>query len=175
MAAASSDTRYRFGVALLGLSFVIPLGAIPVAYSDLPTGVKATLMGLLSVGGPEILTVLAVAVLGRENFTRLKDRVFGWLRLLKPAPASRAQYYVGLAMMILPVIPSYVMAYAPRWLPDQSLERLYVNIAADLTFLLGIFVAGGDMWDKIRALFVYDAPDRPATSSEGAPDPGSAR
>ena len=97
--------------------------------------------------------------------------MFGRLRRLLPAPASRAQYYVGLAMMILPIIPSYVMAYAPRWLPDQSPERLYVNIAADLVFLLGVFVAGGDMWDKIRAIFVYDARVLSASSPEDALTP----
>ena len=49
------------------------------------------------------------------------------------------------------------MAYAPQWLPDHSPLRLYVNLAADFIFLSGLFVLGGDFWDKLRGLFVYDA------------------
>ena len=60
-------------------------------------------------------------------------------------------------MFLLPLIPTYIMAYAPQWLPDQSPQRLYVNLAADFLFLTSLFVLGGDFWDKLRALFVYDA------------------
>ena len=70
---------------------------------------------------------------------------------------SRTRYRVGLVMFLLPLIPTYVMAYAPQWLPDHSPLRLYVNLAADFIFLSGLFVLGGDFWDKLRALFVYDA------------------
>lgn len=49
------------------------------------------------------------------------------------------------------------MAYVPQWLPDHSSPRLYANLAADFLFLASLFVLGGDFWDKLRALFVYDA------------------
>lgn len=155
--AAGGDLRYRAGVALLVASFVCPLTAIPIAFSSLPTGPKTAIAGFLTVGIPELLTVLSVAVLGKENFTRITQRALGWLGRFKPDRASRRQYYVGVAMMVLPIIPTYVMAYAPQWLPDASPQHLWVNVAADIMFYTGVFVAGGDMWDKIRALFVYDA------------------
>ena len=60
-------------------------------------------------------------------------------------------------MFLLPLIPTYMMAYVPQWLPDSSPQRLYVNLAADFLFLASLFVLGGDFWDKLRALFVYDA------------------
>ena len=60
-------------------------------------------------------------------------------------------------MFLLPIIPTYIMAYMPQWLPDHSAQRLYVNLAADFLFLTSLFVLGGDFWDKLRALFVYDA------------------
>ena len=65
------------------------------------------------MGAPEVFTLLAGAVLGKENFTCIKLRVLGKLEALKPAPASRGQYYVGLCVMLLPIIPTYIMAYAP--------------------------------------------------------------
>ena len=49
------------------------------------------------------------------------------------------------------------MAYVPQWLADSSPQRLYVNLGADFLFLASLFVLGGDFWDKLRALFIYDA------------------
>lgn len=69
----------------------------------------------------------------------IKNKILTWLNRLKPA-----------------AIPTYVMAYAPQWLPDHSPQRLYVNLTADFIFLTSLFVLGGDFWDKLRALFVCD-------------------
>jgi hypothetical protein len=30
-------------------------------------------------------------------------------------------------------------------------------IAGDITLILSLFVLGGDFWDKVQALFLYDA------------------
>jgi hypothetical protein len=35
--------------------------------------------------------------------------------------------------------------------------RISVNVAADMLFVVSLFVLGGEFWDKLRALFVYDA------------------
>ncbi|MFA5111636.1 MAG: hypothetical protein WC443_09535, partial [Desulfobaccales bacterium] len=88
----------------------------------------------------------------------LKDKLFAWLKRLRPpSPVRRTRYRVGLVMFLLPLIPTYIMAYVPHWLPDHAPLRLYVNLAADFIFLASLFVLGGDFWDKLRALFVYDA------------------
>ena len=68
---------------------------------------------------------------------------------------SRTRYRVGLVMFRLPLILTKVMAYAPQWLQGHSPLRLSVNLAADFVFLSGLFVLGGDFWDKLRALSVY--------------------
>jgi len=49
---------------------------------------------------------------------------------------------LALGAALLPIVPTYVMAYAPNWLADTSPARLWVNLAADLTFLLSLFVLG---------------------------------
>jgi hypothetical protein len=87
----------------------------------------------------------------------IKNKILEWLNYLKPAaPVSRTRYRSGLVMFLLPLIPTYIMAYTPGWLPDHSPQRLYINLAADFIFLANLFVLGGDSWDKLRALFVYD-------------------
>jgi len=150
--------RLYLGMTLLVLSLVAPLFGFLVARTDWPGTLKATIIGLLTVGAPELLGVLAAAVLGKENFERITSRMLSLLKRLKPtARVSKARYTVGLVMFLVPVIPTYVMGYAPQWLPDTSSARLYVNIAADCTFVASLFVLGGDFWDKLSALFIYES------------------
>jgi len=154
----NNNLRFYLGVIFFALAWVLPLFGILVARLNLSLSVKAALIGLLTVGGPELLGLLAVLCLGKKNLIYLKNKCLEWLQRLKPAaPVSRTRYRLGLVMFLLPLIPTYIMAYAPQWLPDQSPQRLYVNLAADFIFLTSLFVLGGDFWDKLRALFVYDA------------------
>ena len=150
--------RLYLGLACLALSLILPLFGLLVARLTLTLAAKATIIGLLTVGGPELFGILAVVCLGKENLLRIKQKLMALLRRLRPpSPVNRTRYRLGLVMFLLPLIPTYVMAYAPQCLPDHSPLRLYVNLAADFVFLSGLFVLGGDFWDKLRALFVYDA------------------
>ncbi|MCK9376098.1 MAG: hypothetical protein M0P73_08115 [Syntrophobacterales bacterium] len=150
--------RFYLGLVCFGLSLILPLFGILVAWLPQSLAAKAAIIGLLTVGGPEVLGLLAVICLGKENLLYLKDKLFAWLKRLRPpSPVSRTRYRVGLVMFLLPLIPTYIMAYLPQWLPDHAAPRLYVNLAADFIFLASLFVLGGDFWDKLRALFLYDA------------------
>jgi hypothetical protein len=42
-------------------------------------------------------------------------------------------------------------------IPGYSEARITMNLMADFLFLVTLFVLGGDFWDKLRALFLYDA------------------
>jgi len=150
--------RFYAGVVFFGLAWILPLFGILVAKLNLSLGTKATIIGGLTLGGPELLGLLAVLCLGKTNLIFLKNKLLAWLKRLKPAtPVSRNRYRLGLAMFLLPIIPTSIMAYIPRWLPEHSSAHLYVNLGADCMFLTSLFVLGGDFWDKLRALFVYDA------------------
>lgn len=150
--------RFYLGLVFFILAWILPLFGILVAKLNLSLGAKATIIGLLTVGGPELLGLLAVLCLGKENLMHLKNKLLACLKRVKPtALVSRNRYRLGLIMFLLPLIPTYIMAYAPQWLPDHSPQRLYVNLSADFIFLASLFVLGGDFWDKLRALFVYDA------------------
>jgi MFS family permease len=156
--AANNRTRLYAGMTLLILAAISPLFGFLVTKTNWSLTVKTTVIGLLTAGVPEVLTVLAAAVLGKENFERIKSKVFFVLKRLRPtARVSKARYIVGLIMFLVPVIPTYVMGYVPQWLPDISPARLYVNIGADVIFIASLFVLGGDFWDKLTALFVYES------------------
>ncbi len=64
---------------------------------------------------------------------------------------------IGLTMLLLPLVMSWVGGYVPPVLALYVEYRLPVNFTADFMFVASFFVLGGDFWDKVRALFVYGA------------------
>ena len=153
-----SGWRFRAGVALFVLGFAAPLAIPLVVASALPTPWKTALSGALALGVPEIMMVVAAAVMGKEGFAELKRR-FG--RLLKkygpPERVGGARYRVGLAMFTLPLLVAWLAPYLGHHLPGFETHPMWWHIGGDLVFFSSLFVLGGEFWDKLRALFVYEA------------------
>lgn len=63
----------------------------------------------------------------------------------------------GLVMFFFPFIPNYIMAYAPHLFSDDYLVKTIIHAVFDVVFISGLFVLGGDFWDKLRSLFFYTA------------------
>jgi hypothetical protein len=136
----------------------MPLFSVIVLAMPWNAAVKAVLVGFLTVGGPEIVALLSIAILGKECFDLLAGKVYaGFKQLTRPGAVSKLRYRIGLVMFLLPVVPTYIQGYAPHLLPDSSPMRLYVNIGADVMFLTSLFLLGGDFWNKLRSLFIYEA------------------
>lgn len=173
----SANARFTIGVILLAIGSLLPLLVYPVAQTDWPAAVKTAVGGALFFGF-EIMAVPAVAVMGRENFDRIIAKAKSTLRGIRPSGSvGKVRHTVGMAMFLLPIVPAYIMAYMPEWLPDASMERIVVNLAADAVFLASLFVLGGDFWDKLRALFVREAravfPEKPKRGADtGQADTG---
>ena len=168
----SANFRLTLGVALLAVGAVLPLGAVFVFETDWPPILKSALTGIL-LFGPELATVPAAAIMGKENFARIIAGLKRCIRNIKPAGnIGPVRHAIGLVMFLVPVVPAYVMAYLPSWMPDNSPTRLWVNLCADAAFVASLFVLGGDFWDKLRSLFVREAratfPAHPDTHSKAA-------
>jgi hypothetical protein len=76
--------RFYLGLAFLALSLILPLFGLLVARLPLSLAAKAAIIGLLTVGGPELCGILAVACLGKENLLRIKQKLMALLRRLRP-------------------------------------------------------------------------------------------
>jgi hypothetical protein len=150
--------RLYLGLFFFGLSWLMPLTGLWIANSTLPAAAKAVLIGLLSIGGPEIVGLIAIAILGKDCFEFLMSKAFSFLQKLAPkGSVSLTRYRIGLIMFVLPLLPWYILAYAPQFLPQTATERLYICLLSDLCFWSSLFVLGGDFWDKLRSLFIYEA------------------
>jgi hypothetical protein len=150
------DWRFYTGIGALALSCVLPLLAVAVPWLGLPTAHSVVLAGALVAGGPEVLCLVAVALLGKQTFqylTHMTKRVLR--RTFVDRPVSRTRYYVGLAIVLLSWLPAYLYAYLPAAMPGESL-RIYILAATDLAFVVSVFLMGGEFWEKVRRIFIYE-------------------
>jgi hypothetical protein len=157
-AGAISSGRFKAGVMLFGAGWLCPLFIPLVLASSLTPEWQTTVSGALMIGVPEVLSLAAIAILGREGFNELKRKSFSaFKRYAMPKTVGRTRYRFGLVLFVLPAIIGYAVAYAPQLLPVGPEHHLTVQLTADGMFIASLFVLGGEFWDKIRALFVHQA------------------
>jgi hypothetical protein len=161
----SAPTPGPFRWSVAGVLFVAGLcapAAIPVLRQlDLPGPAFAVLSAGLVFGIPEVLWMLAVAVLGKAGFEQGTRWFFGLLRRhAPPERVSRRRYRLGLVMFALPLLTAWLGPYVALAWPGVLPSGLPLLVAGDLLFGLSFFVLGGEFWDKVRALFVHGAAAR---------------
>ncbi len=154
---AAPGWRFKLGVYLLVLGAICPLFTPLVAMTGLSTEWKAALSGLLLVGIPEIFSLIAIAVMGKDGFNYIKGKVFAFFkRHALPKVVSRSRYRIGLVLFLLPLLFGWLAPYGTELIPGYESHRLAVNLGGDFLLILGLFVLGGEFWDKVRSLFVYE-------------------
>jgi len=113
----------------------------------------ATLSGVLFVAN-KIALLAAIAVMGKAGFNHLKRLIFGFFRKFGPAQqVSRSRYHLGLVVLMVPVLMTWIAPYAPAILGSEGIYGNLENRALELLLLVGLFLLGGEFWDKVRALF----------------------
>jgi hypothetical protein len=143
---------------VLVLFWCAPLLIPLVLRSDLSTGLKTALSGALAVGIPEVGTLIAVAIMGKPGYRVIK----GWLarlfrRVAPPARVSHARYRTGLVLFFVPVLFGWLAPYIRDCLPGYGNHPMVYALAGEASLLLGLFLLGGDFWDKLRALLTHSA------------------
>jgi len=150
--------RFRFGLSFFVLGWICPLFVPLVTRSNLSTEAKTIISGILFIGGPEIFSVISIIFLGKSGFNYIKSKVFVFLKQAVPqGKVSRVRYRIGLIMLLLHVINANFIFYAPHLIWGYAEHRIAMGLIADLLFVVTLFVLGGEFWEKLRALLLYDA------------------
>jgi hypothetical protein len=150
--------RFRLGVIMLVVGWLSPLLIPLITRTSLATEWKAIISGLLAVGVPEVFTIAAIAVMGKSGFNVIKQRIFALLKKHGPPDrVSLTRYRIGLVMFVLPIIFGWLGPYGAHRIPDYETYRFAVSLVGDVMFVASLFVLGGNFWDKVRALFIYNA------------------
>lgn len=91
-----------------------PLFIPLVTSSELSTGIKSALSGLLLLGAPELAIFTAIAILGKEGFGYLKGRLFALLKRAAPADTvGTVRYRIGLVLFCLPLLTGWLAGWLP--------------------------------------------------------------
>jgi hypothetical protein len=165
-----SKTRFVIGGILFVGGFLSPLLLPLVINSDLPGNWKSILSTFLVAGLPEVGMLLAVAVLGKEGFTQLKEMVFSRFRkITEPAAVSVTRYRIGLFMFFIPLLAGLMQPYLVHFFPGFAGDNMQSAIVLDLIFASSFLVLGAEFWGKIHGLFVHtseNTKDQPEKVSE---------
>jgi hypothetical protein len=153
--------RFHVGVFFFGLGIVCPIFIPLIRATGLSTEVKATLSGALVVGIPQLFSLTAIAFMGRSGFNYIRGKLFGLLRRAGPPPTvSRTRYRIGLVLFTVPLLFGWLGPYLADHIPGYAESRVTCSVVGDLVLLSSFFVLGGEFWEKVRALFMYDAKAR---------------
>ena len=149
----------RNRVLLGGMIFVIGFAApvlIPVvAISNLPTVWKTFLSGFLALGIPEIFMLIAAGILGKQGFAYLKSKL--WRMIQPPETVGLVRYRIGLLMLFVPILFIWLHPYLEQARPNLADQRMLFGLISDGLVIVSLFVLGGEFWDKLRGLFIYNA------------------
>ena len=165
-----SGWRIPVGATIFVIGMAAPLAIPLVAATALPTAWKTVISGALAVGVPEILMLVAAAIMGKEGFAALKRRIGVLVRRHGPPDVvSRARYRVGLVMFTVPLLLGWLGPYLGGHLPGFDTHPLWWHVGGDVVFATSLFVLGGRFWDKLCSLWVHGAravfPERPSSEA----------
>lgn len=152
----SQQARLIIGAIVLIVGFLSPLLIPFVLDSGLSTSMVSVLSGLLAFGIPELFMILAVAIMGKQGYQYLKDKAMKWLTRVSPDRVSINRYRLGIVMFCIPIIFGFLKPYLAHYIPSLEEVPLPATIAMDFMLLLSLFVLGGDFWEKLKGLFLYD-------------------
>jgi hypothetical protein len=154
----NSIAKLRFGAVILVVGFLSPLLIPLVLASNWSATTKSVISGLLAFGIPELFMLLAIIVMGKPGYEYLKGKVGKYLkRYLPPDQVSKGRYKLGLILFSIPVLVGVLQPYLAHFIPLFEGSPLWFHFGLDMIFVIGIFVLGGDFWDKLSGLFKYKA------------------
>ena len=144
------------GAIVLIIGFLSPLLIPLVIQSGMSDTVKSLLSGLLAFGIPEIFMIIAVAIMGKRGYQYLREEAARFLSRILPQQVSRLRYSIGLVMFVVPLLVGFIQPYLIHFLPEFPGLSVNVNALMDVSMLLSLFVLGGEFWEKLKGLFLYD-------------------
>lgn len=156
-----SRARLVAGATVFVVGWCSPLLVPWVATLDtLSPTVRTSISGLLVVGIPEIFSLVAVGILGKDGFASLKRKIRRSLEPLTPAEeVGPTRHRVGVAMFIVPLVFGWATPYLTAWVSLIEARRIEIAIAGDLIFIASLFVLGGAFWEKLRRLLLREKAD----------------
>jgi len=151
------DWKFYTGITFLILSCLLPLVGLILPFLGFPVAESAFLVGVFTVGGPEVMIMLAAAFIGKEGLLYFKSKIKKFFKRKKTVkPVSKQRYYFGLFLLLASGVPLYLNAYFPEILPKDEEDKILILILSDFIFVISFFILGADFWEKFKSLFKWN-------------------
>jgi hypothetical protein len=149
-----SGWRVKTGVALFAFMILIwVLLPIQAALGMSAGTIAATTAGIAIAN--KVILLVGIGVMGKAGFAALKAKLFH--RLTPPKEVSLMRYRMGLVLFCIPFLQGLLETWASHLAPHLVANRLWVDFLMDGMLIGSLFVLGGNFWDKLRALFAFNA------------------
>jgi hypothetical protein len=152
------DWKYYLGMSMFLYSF-FPLSIVAILPFLGMTLAQAGAFAVVFLASGEIAFWCAAALLGKEFLTALNKRMKAWFkRTHEPRPISRNQHRFGIALVVASFLPYYVMLIYLLFFSHKESEInffAWTLVAGEVAFMAGLFILGGDFWDRLKQLFVW--------------------
>jgi hypothetical protein len=165
--------RYKAGLALI----IVGNGILIVGILMPALGAGAGTVGTLVIGG-EIISLASIVFLGKEGFKAIKNKALGFVKSTYTGSVGPTRHYIGISFLCINVVIHYIVALylwdafgastatttAPVvWglgFDQQESMVAWLFLVAEITFLSGIYILGGDWWEKFRNMIIWSEPER---------------
>lgn len=146
------------GSIILIVGFLAPLLIPFVTASDLSTTWKTTLSGLLALGIPELFMLIAIGVMGKPGYEFIKGKIIRFFKTNGPPEhVSKKRYIFGLVLFSIPLLYGIILPYSLKFFPWLYEHLVTITIISDVLTFTSLWILGGDFWDKLRSLFIYNS------------------
>ncbi len=157
-----SKARLYIGIIVLILALAMPIwGSLIVSILGFPPGISTVLIGLSIAGGPDLLLLIAAAIMGKESLNYILGRIGKWFgRNFKLSEnVSKRRYIFGLILFWGSILMRWAIGFfqqmpAP---PKGGIDwGLIILLAFEVVLVISIFVLGANYWEKLGALFRWN-------------------
>ena len=164
--------RYKVGLSMIVVGHLGILSALAMP----ALGAGAGTVGAIVLGG-ELLSLASIIFLGLKGFKAIKSKFVGAIKASYTGPVGKTRHYIGIALLCTNVLTTFTLAlYAwdsfaastPQgpipivWgldLDQQATLVAWLFLTGEISFLIAIYVLGGEWWGKFRRIFVWEAPE----------------
>jgi len=155
--AVQVGTRFYVGAAIFLGSLSMWLLVPAASAAGWSASKIASLTGAVFIG-TKVGMLTAIAVMGKPGFNHLKRLLLGLFRRVGPPhQVSRERYRLGLLLFLVPVLMTWIAPYAAAIFGTTGIYGFLESRALEALLLVGLFMLGGDFWDKLGALFRHRA------------------
>jgi len=159
---AKSKSRLYIGIIILILALAMPIwGTALVTALGLSPGISTVLIGLSIAGGPDLLLLLAAAVMGKDALNQILGQIGKWFKrnFKLSENVSKKRYILGLILFW----GSILIRWAVGFLKPLSVAAkgstdwgLVILVAFEVVLVISVFVLGANYWEKLGSLFRWN-------------------